>query len=131
MEAFNQRLILEKPLLWNKWNTNYQNILKTETEWDVIATDLKKTDVIATDLKKTVGPAHQREEGTTRLDVAQKRRLEEDLDLPSTSGSEGEPDGEEWTEAKEETSRGRPRSTVNVWFGGRTRRRRMDRGKSA
>ncbi|KAK9701919.1 hypothetical protein QE152_g30280 [Popillia japonica] len=40
------------------------------------------------------------EEGTTRLDVAQKRRLEEDLDLPSTSGSEGEPDGEEWTEAK-------------------------------
>ncbi|KAK9679248.1 hypothetical protein QE152_g40177, partial [Popillia japonica] len=32
------------------------------------------------------------EEGTTRLDVAQKRRLEEDLDLPSTSGSEGEPE---------------------------------------
>ncbi|KAK9679864.1 hypothetical protein QE152_g39655 [Popillia japonica] len=39
------------------------------------------------------------EEETTRLDVAQKRRLE-DLDLPPTSGSEGEPDGEEWTEAK-------------------------------
>ncbi|KAK9687371.1 hypothetical protein QE152_g36508 [Popillia japonica] len=54
------------------------------------------------------------EEGTTRLDVAQKRRLE-DIDLPPTSGSEGEPD----------------RSTANVWFGGRTRRRRMDRGKSA
>ncbi|KAK9687868.1 hypothetical protein QE152_g35953 [Popillia japonica] len=69
------------------------------------------------------------EEGTTRLDVAQKRRPE-DLDLPPTSGSEGEPDGEEWTEAKAR-KRARPRSTANVWFGGRTRRRRMDRGKSA
>ncbi|KAK9687359.1 hypothetical protein QE152_g36498 [Popillia japonica] len=40
------------------------------------------------------------EEGIPRLDVAQKRRLEEDLKLPPTSGSEGEPDGEEWTETK-------------------------------
>ncbi|KAK9743821.1 hypothetical protein QE152_g8244 [Popillia japonica] len=42
-----------------------------------------------------------RRRSRSRLDVAvQKRRLEEDLDLPPTSGSVGEPVGEEWTEAK-------------------------------
>ncbi|KAK9712351.1 hypothetical protein QE152_g24973 [Popillia japonica] len=40
-------------------------------------------------------------DSASRLDVAQKRRLEEDTALPTTSGSEGESDGEEgWAETK-------------------------------
>ncbi|KAK9670787.1 hypothetical protein QE152_g41201, partial [Popillia japonica] len=40
-------------------------------------------------------------DSASRLDVAQKRRLEEDAALPTTSGSEGESDGEEgWAETK-------------------------------
>ncbi|KAK9744790.1 hypothetical protein QE152_g7506 [Popillia japonica] len=62
-------------------------------------------------------------DSASRLDVAQKRRLEEDTALPTTSGSEGESDGEEgWAETKS-------RKRANPGRIGR--RRRLGRNKVA